>query len=82
MCAAALAEGRAVVTENIPDFRRLEAAALARGEPRPGLIFTTNRKFPRGHPATTGRLVVALAAFLDAEAEPATTVFLAPADSK
>jgi len=79
--AAALPEGRAIVTENVPDFRRLEAAALARGEPRPGLVFTTNRQFPRGHPATTGRLVVALAALLDAEPEPGTTVFLAQPDS-
>jgi hypothetical protein len=76
-----LPEGRAIVTENVPDFRRLEAAALAHGEPRPGLVFTTNRQFPRGHPATTGRLVVALAALLDAEPEPGTTVFLAQADS-
>ena len=60
----AVAEGRALVTENVPDFRRLEAKALARGERTPSLIFTTNRQFPRGDPATLGRLVLALDALL------------------
>lgn len=58
--AAALAEERALVTENVPDFRRLEADALARGEALPTLVFTSNRQFPRGEPGTTGRLVEAL----------------------
>ncbi|MCC6223296.1 MAG: DUF5615 family PIN-like protein [Thermoleophilia bacterium] len=58
--AAALAEERALVTENAPDFRRLEADALARGGQVPTLVFTSNRQFPRGEPGTTGRLVVAL----------------------
>jgi predicted nuclease of predicted toxin-antitoxin system len=62
--AAALAEDRALVTENVPDFRRLEADALARGEAHAALIFTSNRQFPRGEPATTGRLVEALHALL------------------
>jgi predicted nuclease of predicted toxin-antitoxin system len=62
--AAALAEDRALVTENVPDFRRLEADALARGEAHAALIFTTNRQFPRGEPGTTGRLVEALHALL------------------
>jgi len=79
VCAAALAESRAIVTENVPDFRRLEADALARGEPHPALIFTTGRLFPRGAPSTLGRLVVALDALV--REEPATvTVFLRPAE--
>ncbi len=45
--AAAIAEERAIVTENVPDFRRLEADALASDAPTPRLIFTTNRQFPR-----------------------------------
>lgn len=57
---AAVAEKRALVTENVPDFRRLEADALARGEQLPALVFTANRQFPRGDPATVGRLVTAL----------------------
>lgn len=58
--AAALADDRALVTENVPDFRRLEADALARGAPHAALVFTSNRQFPRGEPGTTGRLVEAL----------------------
>jgi hypothetical protein len=58
--AASLAEERALVTENVPDFRRLEADALARGEELATIVFTSNRQFPRGEPGTTGRLVEAL----------------------
>lgn len=61
---AAIATERALVTENVPDFRRLEAHALAHGEACPSLIFTTNRQFPRGNAATVGRLVLALDALL------------------
>lgn len=64
--AAAVALRRAIVTENVPDFRRLEVAALSRGQPAPGLVLTTNRRFPRGRPETTGRLVTALAELLEA----------------
>jgi hypothetical protein len=58
--AAALAEERALVTENVPDFRRLEADVLARGEGAPTLVLTSNRQFPGGEPGATGRLVEAL----------------------
>jgi len=61
---AAIASSRALVTENVAAFRRLEADALAKGEPCPSLIFTTNRQFPRGNAATAGRLVLALEALL------------------
>lgn len=76
--ACALADGRALVTENVPDFRRLEAGALARGEPLARLIFTTDRQFPRGHPATLGRLVRALDALLAAPPDLAAAMFLKP----
>ena len=76
--AAAAAEERALVTENVPDFRRLEAEALTRGEARPRLIFTTNRQFPRGNPATIGQLVLALDALLDERVRLPTTIFLRP----
>lgn len=79
--AAALADGRALVTENVPDFRRLEAEALARGEPHAVLVFTTNRQFPRGAPATIGRLVSALDALLSAPPEAATSIFVVPYDT-
>jgi predicted nuclease of predicted toxin-antitoxin system len=79
--AAALEEERALVTDDVRDFRQLEAAALARGERVPGLVFTTNRRFPRSEPATIGRLVLTLAALLDGPEPPATT-FLRPASSE
>ena len=76
--AAAIADGRAVVTENVPDFRRIEAQALARGEPTAQLIFTTDRQFPRGDPRTLGRLVIALDELLATTPDPATALFLKP----
>ena len=76
--ATAAAEGRALVTENVPDYRRLEAGALARGEDTPKLIFTTNRRFPRGDPAALGRLVRALDALLEERPGPAGALFLRP----
>lgn len=61
---AAQAGGRVLVTENARDFRPLEADLIARGGHHSGLIYTSNRQFPRGHPATAGQLVRALDALL------------------
>lgn len=77
--AAAIAEDRVLVSENVQDFRRIEANALAHGQPVARLIFTTDRQFPRGDPATLGRLVSALDALLAAEPDLATALFLKPA---
>jgi predicted nuclease of predicted toxin-antitoxin system len=77
--AAALADGRAILTENVPDFVRLEADALSRGARRAGLIFTTNRHRPRGQAATIGRLVVALNAAIAEPAQSSASFFLEPA---
>jgi predicted nuclease of predicted toxin-antitoxin system len=77
--AAAVSDNRALVSENVQDFRRLDADALAREQPRTRLIFTTDRQFPRGDPATTGRLVTALDALLAAEPDLVIAVFLKPA---
>jgi hypothetical protein len=79
VCGAALADDRVLVSENVQDFRRLEADALARTEPRGSLIFTTDRQFSRGDPATIGRLVTALDALLAAEPDLVTALFLKPA---
>ena len=79
--ATALADERVLVTENVPDFRRLEADALARGRSAPQLVFTTNRQFPRGVPATIGRLVLALDTLMNEEALPSTTFLKPAADS-
>jgi predicted nuclease of predicted toxin-antitoxin system len=64
--AAARHEGRVLVTENVRDFRPLESALLAEGSHHAGLVYTSNRQFPRGDPTTTGRLVRALDALLHA----------------
>lgn len=77
--AAAIADDRILVSENVQDFRRIEADALARSEPVARLVFTTVRQFPRGDPATLGRLVAALDALLVAEPDLATALFLKPA---
>ena len=77
--AVAVADARALVSENVQDFRRLEADALARAQPLARLIFTTDRQFPRGDSATIGRLVTALDALLAAEPNVATALFLKPA---
>jgi len=74
--AAALAQKCALVTENVPDFRRLDADALARGEKHTTLVFTTNRQFPRGEPGTLGRLVEALDALLTDAPMPRGSLFL------
>jgi len=74
--AAALTDDRALVTENVVDFRRLEAEALVGGEAHAALVFTSNRQFPRGEPGTTGRLVEALDARLTECPTLRTSVFL------
>lgn len=50
-------EGRAVVTENVRDYRPLAEALLAGGESHAGLVFTTDKRWPRGDP---GALITAL----------------------
>jgi Domain of unknown function (DUF5615) len=62
--AAALSGSRTLVTENVRDFRPLETALLEAGKHHYGIVYTSNRQFPRGEPATTGRLVRALHALL------------------
>jgi hypothetical protein len=62
--AAAQSEGRTLVTENVRDYRPLESGLLADGSHHAGLIYTSDRRFPRGDPGTTGRLVRALDALL------------------
>lgn len=51
--AVALAEGRALVTESrLTSVGRSDALAA---DPRATLVFTSNRRFPRGEPGTIGR---------------------------
>lgn len=62
--AAAQREERALVTENVRDYRPLEIGLVADGSHHSGLVYTSNRQFPRGDPATLGRLVRELDALL------------------
>lgn len=60
----AAAQERTLVTENVRDYRPLETALLADGGHHHGIVYTTDRQFPRGDPQTVGRLVLALDALL------------------
>lgn len=64
LLAWARTEDRALVTDNQRDFIPIHHCRIADGQGHKGLILTTNRRFPRGQPATTGKLVVALDTFL------------------
>ncbi|MDQ3587343.1 MAG: DUF5615 family PIN-like protein [Actinomycetota bacterium] len=58
---------RALVTDDV-GFRSIDAEHRARGEAHHGLVFTSNRRFPRGQPRTVGQLVRALDRLVSAEA--------------
>lgn len=61
---AAQADHRAIVTENVPDYRKLAGDALARGDHHFGLVLTSNRSWPRHRRETSPRLVEALEGLL------------------
>ena len=58
--ATAQREGYTIVTDNTVDFRPLGVAEIQQGRSHHGLIFTSNRQFPRHNLRTLGRLVMAL----------------------
>ena len=62
--ATAQHEVRVIVTENVPDFRRMALDYQRQGRVHAGLVFTNNRRFPRRDPRTTGLLVTAVLALL------------------
>lgn len=57
---AASRQERAVFTENVSDYVPLANTFLRRGEDFFGLVLTSDRGYPRGHPSTLGRVVRAL----------------------
>jgi hypothetical protein len=57
----ARSEGRAVVTENVRDYRPLAEARLVGGENHAGVVFTTEKRWPRSDP---GALIAALDSLL------------------
>jgi hypothetical protein len=58
--AAAQSQGRALVTEDVKDYRRIANRILASGGRHEGLVLTLNRTFPRANPRTLHRMVIAL----------------------
>jgi len=63
----ATAERRALVTDNVRDFRRLGSLTIQSGGSHGGLILTAHSRFPRHDPRTLGRMVAALAELLEAD---------------
>ena len=57
--------GRAVLTENVKDFKPLVDEYQAAGWPHYGIIFTSNKAFPRANLGTVGALVVALSVLFE-----------------
>lgn len=57
---------RAVVTENVRDYRPLAEALLAPGRSHGGLVLTTEKRSPRNNP---GALIAALDQLLKSTAE-------------
>lgn len=60
----ASAQGRALVTENTRDLAAIHRRFLARGEDHAGILIASSHKFSR-HPDAVGRLILALAAFME-----------------
>lgn len=65
--AIAQAEGRAIVTEDVADYALLATHELQLGHSHVGLLFTSDRHFPRYDGRTAGRLVTALDELLSRE---------------
>lgn len=60
----AVAEQRALVTEDVADFNRIVRMWAATGEHHAGVVFTSPRRFHRGRTSYPEDLVAALRRFL------------------
>lgn len=67
--AAAQEAERTLITENVRDFRRIAHEWQAAGRIHHGVIYTTNRKYPRHRPGTIGRIVRDLARLIETTPE-------------
>lgn len=77
--AEAQRRNRAVLTENAADYIVLDAEYRSRHLAHWGLVFTSNRTFPRGKATTAGALVKALDELLrkaDSEGPSSTVIWL------
>lgn len=70
------AEGRTLVTENAGDFVALVTSEHAEGRTPAGVVFTSNRSFPRHRDSFVGSVVRALDSFLRAHPEDEASVGL------
>jgi predicted nuclease of predicted toxin-antitoxin system len=64
--AAAIADGRALLTENVADFTRISAEHLLAGEHHPGVLVALSSRFSR-RAAGIGALVTAIRQISDQE---------------
>jgi hypothetical protein len=71
--ALAQQEQRAVVTENIDDFSIIADGYDQRGRAHFGLVLLSPSSYPRGSPATIGRMVTELDRLLEERPEMAPT---------
>src|SRR5438067_10315913 len=69
LLAWAAAKGRCIVTENARDYRRILQQAKSASQPRPAVLYTSSKSFPRSrdHP---GPLIRVLDAWLRAHPAP------------
>jgi len=65
--ARAREDGRAIVTDNVPDFATLVADAASRVDAHPGVIFAVRPAFDRANPRIVGRMVRALETLVASE---------------
>ncbi len=71
--AVAQTEQRVVVTEDVADFSVIADGYDLRGQSHCGLVLVPSGAYPRGSPATIGRMVAALDRLLGEHPEEATT---------
>lgn len=76
--AAAVADGYAVVTENVADFARIAGEHVAAGRHHPGVLVALSSRFSR-RPAGRGKLVAAILAQLGEPLDDR-VIYLPPAD--
>lgn len=57
---AASAEGQALVTENVKDFDRIVRTWATTGDHHYGVVFTSPRRYHRGHLSYPENLIIAL----------------------
>jgi predicted nuclease of predicted toxin-antitoxin system len=62
---AAQASGRTLVTEDVADFATIERWHRSSHQDHHGVVFTSDKRFPRGTAAAIGQLIRALDALLE-----------------